>query len=564
MGTFAIACPRCGKYVTATKFWIFGSRKVTCSCGHEIDVRAERLASRTCAHCGNVVVYDQTKGGSAACPVCGEGINTPDLQRLTETVPCERCGLLMNVSKTASAAECPLCGHKNNVVAALSKEKIKRDAMPVVLKFEGEPSTLVWKHPVEDFVYGSQLIVHESQEAVFFRDGKALDSFGAGRYTLDAQRIPLLSGVVAPNITQGELFHAEVYYVNLATILGLKWGTDSKVRLFDPASGIHIEIGASGEFNIRVKEARRLLLKAIGTGRTLQSNSLLGNGETGEGFFRALVMAQVKSGLARCIRERAINILEIDERLTELSTALKSDINGELEKYGLEVTEFVVSRILTPDNDPAFQRLRRQYADLYLSVREEQIKKKEMEAQAERRYVEASMEARLRTIEAGGVAEALRIQKQAEADALRMVAQAEAEKMRLQGYTYQQETHREVGLEAMKNGLVGTGGGTSPIGEMASLGVALSTMGAVAHMAKEAIEPVMPHAPTSPTLSDSPNPENAEGTWTCCGSRLSSPFCPQCGASKPCVATWQCECGAQGLTSKFCPNCGSSRPVTGE
>ena len=59
-----------------------------------------------------------------------------------------------------------------------------------VIKYEGDNSTFIWKHPDEDFNIGSQLIVHESQEAVFFLDGQALDLFGSGRYTLHTKNIP--------------------------------------------------------------------------------------------------------------------------------------------------------------------------------------------------------------------------------------------------------------------------------------------------------------------------------------------------------------------------------------
>ena len=61
-----------------------------------------------------------------------------------------------------------------------------------ILKYEGDDKTLVYKSSQEDFNTGTQLIVHESQEAVFFRDGQALDLFGPGRYTLETQNIPLL------------------------------------------------------------------------------------------------------------------------------------------------------------------------------------------------------------------------------------------------------------------------------------------------------------------------------------------------------------------------------------
>ena len=61
-----------------------------------------------------------------------------------------------------------------------------------IIKYEGDNSTFIWKHPCEDFNSLTQLIVHESQEAIFFMNGQALDSFGPGRYTLETQNIPLI------------------------------------------------------------------------------------------------------------------------------------------------------------------------------------------------------------------------------------------------------------------------------------------------------------------------------------------------------------------------------------
>lgn len=81
-----------------------------------------------------------------------------------------------------------------------------------VIKYEGDNSTFIWKHPCEDFNTTSQLIVHETQEAVFFVNGQALDSFGPGRHTLETENIPLLSKFLNLIVTGGECpFHCEIY-----------------------------------------------------------------------------------------------------------------------------------------------------------------------------------------------------------------------------------------------------------------------------------------------------------------------------------------------------------------
>lgn len=555
MAKFVIECPHCGKFAEA-KTGFFARKKIDCSCGYVIDVRTDKMTGRECPHCGNMVVFDQSKGEKARCPVCGEPINTMAEQNKMEEFSCAQCGIRLRVSRSTDKFVCPVCDFENDVAERLTSEKIKKDGLASVIKYEGDNETLVWKHPIEDFNLGSQLIVHESQEAVFFRDGQALDLFGAGRYTLETQQLPMLEKLYKlPTDTEGT-FHSEVYYINLTTQMGIKWGTDSKVRLFDPTSGLHLELGASGEFNIRVTNSRKLLLKVVGTAGQLGQSELLGSGN-GKGFFRAMVMTQVKSYLAQAIKESGINILEVDAHLMTLSNALRERINEGLDDYGLTMPEFYVSRIVTPDDDPNFRRMKEQYAEQYLLVRQEQIKKQEAEAAQQRKMVEAETAARMKIIEAQGSAEAYRLK-----------AEAEAEEMRMKGYSYQQETAREVGLEAMKNGIAGDGGGG--LGEIAGLGVTLGAMGGIIGMTREAMEPIIDggseigKAVTQAAKPDAvPNPN----TWDCeCGRRgIASKFCPECGRPRPVyrpmAETWDCpQCGTKGIASKFCPECGAKRP----
>lgn len=559
MSKFVIECPNCGKFAEA-KTGFFARKKIDCACGYTIDVRTDKLAGRECPHCGNMVVFDQSKGEKALCPVCHEPINTLAEQANSVEFSCAQCGIRLRTSKAATTYTCPVCDCVNDVAERVATEKIKKDGLASIIKYEGDNETLVWKHPIEDFNFGSQLIVHESQETIFFRDGQALDLFGAGRYTLQTQQLPLLEKLYKlPTDTEGT-FHSEVYFVNLATQMGVKWGTDSKVRLFDPASGLHIEIGASGEFNIRVTDSRKLLLKVVGTTGGLGQDQLLGIGN-GKGFFRSMVMTQVKSYLAQTIKENAINILEIDEHLMALSGALRERINAALDEYGLTMPEFYVSRIVTPDDDPNFRRMKEQYAEQYLLVRQEGIRKAEAEAAADRKAVEAQTAARMKIIGAQGEAEALKIQKQAEAEAYRMQAEAEAAEMRMKGYTYQQETSRQVGMEAMKNGLGGGTNAAGALGDLAGLGVSLGAMGSVIGMTKDALNPMTQDAAQMGAAVGAA----VTGGWDCpaCGHKnISTNFCPYCGGKKPEVKIgWDCaQCGTKNIQSRFCPNCGAKKP----
>ena len=563
MAKFVIECPSCGRYAEAATGF-FAKKKIDCACGYTINVKTDKMSSKICPKCGNHVVFDQSKGDSAKCPVCNAQINTIEHKAQLTEFTCPSCSCKLSADKNAASYTCPLCDTVINVQERIAKEAVKNQGLASVIKYEGNNETFVWKHPIEDFNLGSQLIVHESQEAIFFRDGKALDLFGAGRYTLSTQNIPLLETLYKLPTNTDEVFHSEVYFINLTTQMGIKWGTDSKVRLFDPASGLHIELGACGNFSLRVNDSRKLLIKLVGTASEFTQNDVIGSGysiTSVVGKFKALVMTKVKANLARIIKENNINILEIDEYIDTISDNLRGVINETLDEYGLFMPEFFVTSVMTPDDDPNFKRLKQQFADKTLKVREEEIRKAEAEAAQGRKILEAQTEAQLKMVGAQGEAEALKIKAQAEAEAYKAQAAAEAEEMKMKGYTYAQETSRMVGMEAMQNGIVGEGSGAgSAIGDIAGLGVTLGAMGGVINMTKDALNPLMQ---TGSEIGGTVISQTEKNSWNCtCGKvGITSRFCPDCGTAKPQEQSgWNCACGTVGITSNFCPQCGAKKP----
>ncbi len=173
-----------------------------------------------------------------------------------------------------------------------------------LIKYEGDNSTFIWKHPEEDFNSLTQLIVHESQEAVFLLNGQALDLFGPGRYTLETQNIPKIGGILRRATGDTNPFHAEVYFINKTVQMGLKWGTDSRVRYLDPDFGIPIELGASGAMNLQVIDSRKLLVKLVGTMNGIAWEDRSGGfTKSLQNCFRPLISTAVKSNLSRAIVE---------------------------------------------------------------------------------------------------------------------------------------------------------------------------------------------------------------------------------------------------------------------
>ena len=377
-----------------------------------------------------------------------------------------------------------------------------------LIKYEGNNDVFIYKHPQVDFNIGSQLIVHESQEAVLFRNGMALESFGPGRHTLNSENIPFLRNQIESLTDGNSIFHCEVYFINLVTQLGIKWGTDSKIRMFDPISGLHVEIGAFGVFNIKVVDGRKLLLKVVGTSNELKQNNLFGLGDT-LGLFRGIIVSKVKNSLAKAIRENDLNILEIDGHIDELSAILKSVVNEFLESYGLEMPEFYITNISTPDDDPNFIKLKQQHAERYLRVQQQRILEAEAVASTSRAEAEAMLKLAISKGDANAEAEARKIIARAEAEEIRIKGQAEAEILKLKGGTYAGETARVVGESVAK----GPSGG-SIASDIVKAGIGV---GVGVGIAKDVVDSVK---------------DTGINTWVCpnCGrTGLNDNFCPSCG-----------------------------------
>lgn len=432
-----------------------------------------------------------------------------------------------------------------------------------IIKYEGDNSTFIWKHPCEDFNSLTQLIVHESQEAIFFMNGQALDLFGAGRHTLETQNIPKL-GKFLNRTTGGETpFHCEVYFINKTVQMAIKWGTDSKIHFIDPNMGIPLEIGACGEMNLQVADSRALLLKLVGT-----MNGIAW-GDNGVGFtksiqncFRPLISTAVKAHLVSAIKSQNINILEIDENLETLSEVLRKSIVPGFEEYGLTIPQFYITNVALPENDPNFRRLRELHTVSFqtkMIQAEALVKTAHAEAEASVTAAQRQAELERQTTETEvtkRAAERDLIRAQAEAQAAKMSGMAEAEVMAAKGYTQRDVLAADVQkayAEGIGNMTInGSGGGVA--GDMIGLGVGMAAAGAIAPQLGEMFKGFSTSNSTS---------YNSASAAKCakCGATLpaNAKFCLECGekvlsgSSDMVVCP---ECGKNVAKGKFCPECG--------
>ncbi|QUL53798.1 SPFH domain-containing protein [Paenibacillus tritici] len=220
-----------------------------------------------------------------------------------------------------------------------------------VVKYDGPAGVFAWKYPNQELGTWTQLIVNESQEAILFKGGEALDSFTAGRHTLSTANIPILSNVVNLPFGGKSPFTAEIWFVNKLNSMNVKWGTSAPLQLQDPKYKLMVAVRAFGQFGVRIVEPRKFLLKLVGTLPVFDQDTMVS-------YFRGLLMSNINELISSYLVHKKISILEINAYVVEISKHIQGRLASSFLDSGIELNNFYIDSINIPDEDPATQRLK--------------------------------------------------------------------------------------------------------------------------------------------------------------------------------------------------------------
>ena len=221
-------------------------------------------------------------------------------------------------------------------------DKVKEAAfsqfIEVIEWLDESQSTLVYRFPVagQEIKNGAQLIVRESQAAVFVFEGQVADVFTPGRYTIDGGNTPILSKLGAWKYGFNSPFKSEVYFVNTKQFTDMKWGTSNPVMLRDADFGI-VRLRAFGAYSLRIADPSEFIKQIAGTNAHFQTEDI-------DGQLKRAIVTEFSDALG----ELKIPALDLAAQYKEIGEQIRAMINEDFKGYGLEVTKFYVENVSLP------------------------------------------------------------------------------------------------------------------------------------------------------------------------------------------------------------------------
>lgn len=188
-----------------------------------------------------------------------------------------------------------------------------------------------------DFRIGSQVIVRESQAAVFFRDGKALDVFLAGRHTISTANIPYLIDLIGKAFNERTPFTAEVYFVSLREFTNEKWGTPQPIIVRNPGMGLGVALMQGfGSYSYQVHDPQQFVTQIVGATGAYATSEI-------QGRLRAILLSKLQDMLGEVGAKKSVP--ELIGLTEELGAGVRAKGQDDFRAVGLTLKTFYIENL---------------------------------------------------------------------------------------------------------------------------------------------------------------------------------------------------------------------------
>jgi excisionase family DNA binding protein len=188
-----------------------------------------------------------------------------------------------------------------------------------------------------DYRIGSQVIVREAQTAVFFRDGRALDTFKAGRHTITTANVPLLVDLIGKAFNDRTPFTAEVYFVSMREFADQKWGTPQPIIIRNPGMGLGVALmQAFGSFSFQIANPQQFVTQIVGTTGAYSTTDI-------QGRLRAILLSKLADLLGETAAKRDVpSLIGLTE---ELGAGVRAKAQDDFQAVGLTLKSFYIENL---------------------------------------------------------------------------------------------------------------------------------------------------------------------------------------------------------------------------
>ena len=220
-----------------------------------------------------------------------------------------------------------------------------------VVSYEQQEGVVVHKFASDNLRWGSQLVVHPGQTAIFVKGGVIADVLTSGTYTIKSENIPILGKLINVPYDGETPFKAEVWFVNQTSILDCKWGTANNIHIEDPKYQIIVPVRAYGQYGFSITDPRKFLESFVGNMSSFSTEKL-------KEYFKGIIISKLTSIISSKLLQDDISVVNISCYIDELSSYSEQRLKEFFLKYGVTLSDFTIMSISVKDDDESFKRLK--------------------------------------------------------------------------------------------------------------------------------------------------------------------------------------------------------------